>query len=167
MSLNKNKHKVLKKLFERNKIGENNSGFGVTITDLGKSLSTLHLSDATKLSSDKINDVCYLLKQEELLTYHSFDENKKNHLFLITEKGKKAFLENYFLNKMWYRQVSFWFSFIAILISLSTLCWYIYRDINLNKNVEKLQNEIDSLKNTKTYPNLQTFERYIITSSWF
>lgn len=144
MSLNK--HKILKHLFEANKFGEKNTGFGRIITDLGKSLSTFELNEKTNISSDKINNICFLLIQDDLIEYNSIDEKKENNSYIITEKGKKTFIEKGLLSQIWYRQRTFWLPFLALLISFSTLCWTVFRDANLDRNIDKLQQQIDSLK---------------------
>ena len=87
MSLNK--HKILKHLFEANKFGEKNTGFGRIITDLGKSLSTFELNEKTNISSDKINNICFLLIQDDLIEYNSIDEKKKTIVTLSQKKEKK------------------------------------------------------------------------------
>lgn len=144
--LNEHKHKILKYLFETNKKGEKNTRFGTIITDLGKSLSTLELNERTNISSNKINDTCYILVQDNYIEYNDIDDKNENHRYIITENGKKAFIEKFFLNQIWYRQRAFWLTLSALLISSLTLGWTIYRDANLNKNIDKLQHQIDSLK---------------------
>lgn len=116
--MNHKKHKILKLLFEFWKDGESKSGYGHTVTDLGRSMTTQVIHENTNIKISIVNDICNNLKNEEFLTLTKQDLNNKVYRYLITEKGKDACLNNLFLNQIWWRRFDFWKWFLPFLFGL-------------------------------------------------
>lgn len=142
------KHKILKHLFSIEKIGEKNSGRGKLITELGRSLTLLELSGKIRVSNDKIDDLCGVLNNDGYIKYLIKDEDSKNHSYLITETGKKAFTDKEFLNNVWYRNKDFWFKALPILVATGTLIWTVTINYSLRKKLNDQELKIIELQNS-------------------
>lgn len=103
MSNNKKRHQILRIVHASLK----NSGDGVTPVEI-----------KGKMNIDDIRLVSLL---KELLDgrYLSGD-SKKCHM---THKGVNAYTGKEFLNQMWYRNWSFWFSLTALVVSIFALLY--------------------------------------------
>ena len=91
----KSKHLILKKLFDKWKVGEERTNGGTTITDLGRTLSVLELMSNTNLSKKDVDLIIISLSNKGLISIYSQDNDKaqKNHKWIITDLGKEKPIE--------------------------------------------------------------------------
>lgn len=140
------KHRILTALFSKYQIGEENSGHGHEVTELGRSMTNIQIHNDTGIDIRQVDNLCYSLSNQGHLTILKKDENNKAHRYLITQSGQQAVTDKAYLNTIWYRKQSFWFQLITVLIAVFTFIWTIYIDSSHSSEIEKLQAEIDSLK---------------------
>lgn len=132
--MNKKKHKILKALYLNWKSGEERSGNGIEVTDLGKSLATTEIQKETKMQTSDIEQVCSVLINTNYIKLFSKNQNDKINRYLIIVNGQTAFLEKYFLNKIWYRNFNFWKFFLPFLIGVLGLLNSIFQWLTVTSN---------------------------------
>lgn len=142
----KKKHQILNVLLNKYQAGEEKSGLGSEVTDLGKSMTNIQIHSATSIDIKLIDNLCYALTNQGHLTIFRKDEQNKAHRYLITPSGQQAVIDKVYLKALWYRKQNFWFQLATILIALGTLVWTLYKDTNHQSDIQKLQKELDSLK---------------------
>jgi hypothetical protein len=98
MRPNKIKHKILKALNEHYQDGEERSGHGHQVTELGKSLTNMEIHKRTHIDVKDIDNFCISLVNSNHISVLTENENDKIRRFLITPWGRQTVLENYFLN---------------------------------------------------------------------
>ena len=144
---NKKKQAILKSLLDKYQKGEERTGLGVTVTDLGKSMTNIQLHTETKIDVKDVDNLCYVLVNQGHVSILQKDEANKAHRYLITQSGQQAVIDNFYINQVWYRQRAFWFSLLPIIVSLSTLVWTITKDTKKQTEIDSLRQEIQILKN--------------------
>ncbi|MBK7095060.1 MAG: hypothetical protein IPH57_08445 [Saprospiraceae bacterium] len=97
---NTKKAKLLKALYDKWKIGYDEANFGRQVTDLGRSLSVLELTDIVKLNKSEIEKLMISICSDgyAILFQTDSNPNQKNHQYLISESGKKAAIDNHYHN---------------------------------------------------------------------
>ena len=83
----KNKHVVLKKLFDKWRVGEEKTNGGFTVTEHGRCLSILELMSNTNLSKTTVDLIVISLSNKGLIEILALDSDKgqKNHKWIITD----------------------------------------------------------------------------------
>lgn len=147
----KSKHLILKKFFDKWKVGEEKTNGGLTVTDLGRSLSVLEVMSNTNLSKKQVDLIIISLSSKGLIKIHSQDDDKaqKNHKWIITDLGKEYYANNYFLNErgLFYRK--YFVELLSLLVALAALALSIYssgQNSFLEKQVELQNQELQQLK---------------------
>ena len=147
----KSKHLILKKLFDKWKIGEEKTNGGTIITDLGRSLSVLELMSNTNLSKKEVDLIIIYLSNKDLIKIYSQDSDKaqKNHKWIITELGKEYCANNYFLNErgLFYRK--YFVELLSLLVALGALVLSIYSSSQnsfLEKQLEQQNRQLQQLE---------------------
>ena len=93
---NNKKQNILKTLFDHYEDGEKRTGYGKTITELGRSLTNLEIHNRTRISIKDIDRLSITLSNAGHISLQSFDENDKAHRYIITPSGQQAFIDNYY-----------------------------------------------------------------------
>lgn len=132
--MNIKKHKILKALYIKWEQGEARTGNGLEVTDLGKSLTTTEIQKETKLQISDIEQICFVLTNTNYIKLFNKNQNDKVNRYLIIDSGQTAFLEKYFLNKVWYRNFDFWKFFLPFLIGLLGLLNSIFQWFTITSN---------------------------------
>ena len=147
----KSKHLILKKLFDKWKIGEEKTNGGTIITDLGRSLSVLELMSNTNLSKKEVDLIIIYLSNKGLIKIYSQDSDKaqKNHKWIVTELGKEYYANNYFLNErgLFYRK--YFVELLSLLVALGALVLSIYSSSQnsfLEKQLEQQNRQLQLLE---------------------
>jgi predicted AAA+ superfamily ATPase len=115
------KHKILKTLKTHWDNGEERTTGSYTVNPLGRSLSIIQLSKRTKLSSDKVQDLCDTLEHSKLIDKFKEDTENKSHYYIINDFGKSYVIDKIFFYKVWYRNFNFWKFVLPFLIGLAGL----------------------------------------------
>lgn len=132
--MNRKKHKILKALYLNWEKGEERSGNGIEVTDLGKSLTTTEIQKETKMQTSDIEQVCSVLVNTNYIKLFSKNQNDKVNRYLIIDNGQTAFVEKHFLNKIWYRDFNFWKFFLPFLVGLLGLLNSIFQWFTVTSN---------------------------------
>lgn len=147
----KSKHLILKKLFDKWKVGEERTNGGTTITDLGRTLSVLELMSNTNLSKKDVDLIIISLSNKGLITIYSQDNDKaqKNHKWIITDLGKEYYANNYFLNErgLFYRK--YFVEILSLLIAVGSLMfsiWNASQNSSLEKQVRQQNQQLQQLE---------------------
>lgn len=143
---NKKKHLILSKLLAKFQEGEERTGHGIAVTELGRSMTNIQLHHQTGISIENIDKWCYVLSNQGHLTILQKDEGNKAHRYLITPSGQQAVTDKFYLNQVWFRQRAFWFSLLPIIISLVALFWTIVQDAKKQSEIDKLKTDIQNLQ---------------------
>jgi hypothetical protein len=147
----KNKHLVLKKLFDKWRVGEEKTNGGFTVTEYGRCLSILELISITNLSKTSVDLIVISLSNKGLIEILALDSDKgqKNHKWIITDLGKEYYANNYFLNErgLFYRK--FFVELLSLLIALGALALSIYSSSQnsfLEKQLEQQNQQLQRLE---------------------
>lgn len=147
----KSKHLILKKLFDKWKVGEERTNGGTTITDLGRTLSVLELMSNTNLSKKDVDLIIISLSNKGLISIYSQDNDKaqKNHKWIITDLGKEYYANNYFLNErgLFYRK--YFVEILSLLIAVGSLMfsiWNASQNSSLEKQVKQQNQQLQQLE---------------------
>lgn len=145
------KHIVLKSLFDTWKLGVENTSYGHTITELGKSLSYLDLMTKSKLNKDTLDLVIIYLQNQDLIKLFSEDEdkNQKNHRWIITNPGKEAYANNRFINERGFFYRKLLIELLSLLLAVSSLIWSVlntYDNSSLENRLEKQDIRLQKLE---------------------
>jgi hypothetical protein len=143
---NTKKHTILFALLEKYQSGEERTGGGRTVTDLGKSMTNIEIHAKTGIPIKEVDNLCYVLGNQGHLGLYQKDDENKAHRYLITPSGQQAAIDKYYLNQTWFRQRSFWFALIPIVLSISTLIWTIIRDLKKQEEINTIKIEVQQLK---------------------
>ncbi|WP_062063021.1 hypothetical protein [Aquimarina longa] len=137
------KHIILENLFNKDKLGVENTGHGKTVTDLGKSMSNIELHKENGRKVEIIDNTCYSLVNNGHIELLAEDENEKIRRYNITESGKQAYLDDYYLNqtRKVFAQFIFWIG-----MPLLTLIGLILGNSKINNENNKLNNKIEQLE---------------------
>lgn len=111
------KHKILKTFQSKWDYGEQNSGFGLDYTEIGRSLTTIELSKNLKYDLKTVETLCNTLQTSNHIKLLLSDNENKVYRYVITPSGHSAVTDKFYLNKLWYRDYKFW----AFLCSLGVL----------------------------------------------
>lgn len=87
------------------------------LTDVAKGLSVKQLHDKTSYKTYDLEVFCNGLVSEGLLKPVRYTQNNELY-YCITDLGKKFNIEKTLLKRLWYRNWSFWFSLVALIISI-------------------------------------------------
>jgi|TARA_R100000479_G_scaffold130736_1_gene68715 hypothetical protein len=118
MSDNLNKHKILKSLYKKWEDGEEKTGFGRTVSNLGRSMSVIQIQNSTKIPIQKVKRYCDYLTSNNYIHIQKEESDNKNHFYIIQPEGKSAFLDNVFRNKFWFFNFDFWKFTLPFIIGL-------------------------------------------------
>lgn len=146
---NTRKSKLLKALYNKWKIGYDETNFGRKVTDLGRSLSVLELTDIVKLNKSEIEKLMISISSDGYVSLFQTDPNpnQKNHLYLITETGKKAAVDNHYHNLTASRNQTTVFQIFGVAIGILgfilALTTYLKQQNTIDPQIEKLQKQID------------------------
>ena len=110
-------HKVLSIIAEHERLQSLSPGI---LTDVSKGLSINQLHDKTGYRSYDLSVFCNGLVSEGLLRTVLYTQNNETY-YCITDLGKKFKMERTLLKRLWYRDWSFWFSLVALVISIFSL----------------------------------------------
>ena len=151
--MNQQKHNILKVLydfFEEQEKKKHGSGGPTT---LGQTLTVVELTNRTRLIADEIQALCYTLMNAGHIQLYQKDENNKSHRYLITDSGRQAYIDKFYLNQVWYRNREFWLKTLPIMISAGTLIWTVTSNNTLKKKVAehdlkilRLTSSVDSIR---------------------
>ncbi|WP_460952436.1 hypothetical protein [Spirosoma daeguense] len=155
---NTKKGKLLKALYDKWKIGYDETNFGTQVTDVGRSLSVLELTDIVKLNKSEIEKLMISISVDGYASLFQIDPNpnQKNHLYLITETGKKAAVDNHYHNLTASRNQTTLFQVFGVVIGILgfilALTTYLKQQNTIDPQIEKLQKQIDIIikQNSKT-----------------
>lgn len=160
---NTEKAKLLKALYDKWKIGYDEANFGRQVTDLGRSLSVLELTDIVKLNKSEIEKLMISIASDGYATLFQTDANpnQKNHLYLISESGKKAAVDNHYDNLTASRNQVTLFQIFGVVIGVLgftlALTTYLNQQNTIDPQIEKLQKQIDIIsKNNRKADTLKT-----------
>jgi hypothetical protein len=147
----KEKHAILKALYDHWEDGERKTNYGHTVTPIGRALSVLDLQDITSLNRREIEKFVISLSNSghiELLQKDQ-DLNQKNHKWIITENGKQAISDNYYLNQFGLDNRHLLFQaggFVIALLSLFFAGASYLQSNYLEKRVDRIENRADKNK---------------------
>lgn len=151
--MNKQKHNILKALYLYFEEKEKKKHGGSGPTTLGQTLTVVELTNRTRLIADEIQAICYTLTNAGHIQLYQKDEINKSHRYLITDSGKQAYVDNFYINKLWFRNIDFWFKLLPIIITAGTLFWTVTSNNRLRLKIveqdfkiNKLQTSLDSIK---------------------
>jgi hypothetical protein len=153
---NSKKGKLLKALYDKWKIGYDETNYGRQVTDLGRSLSVLDLTDIVKLNKSEIEKLMISICSDGYATMYKTDpnQNQKNHLYLISEAGKKASVDNHYSNQTATRNQTTLFQIFGIVIGILgfilALTTYLKQQNTIDPQIEKLQKQIDIILKQNT-----------------
>lgn len=138
------KNKILKVLYDHWEDGERKTNFGTEITELGRSLSVLDIQDLTQLQRKEIERLLISLSNAGHISLFQkdIDKNQKNHKWIITESGRQAIADNFYLNQLgidnrqlFFQLGGFVFGLLGIIIGGYSL----FQSNSLEKRIEKLE----------------------------
>lgn len=118
MSDNLNKHRILKSLYKKWEDGEEKTGFGRTVSNLGRTMSVIQIQNTTKIPIQKVKRCCDYLTSNNYIHIQKEESDNKNHFYIIHPDGKSAFLDNTFKNKFWFFNFDFWKFTLPFIIGL-------------------------------------------------
>lgn len=146
--VNNYRHKILKTLEKAYLNNPNNKNRGETIKTIISSLSFNKLKEKTKLSDLNLKrQLTFLILTGDIIQLSNDGfENRDSVNFMITEKGFKSYVSNYYLNENWYRKTAILISLFSPLIALSSLCVTCYNNKNSAQKVMKLENKVELLE---------------------
>ncbi|MVN23530.1 hypothetical protein [Mucilaginibacter arboris] len=156
---NTRKEKLLKALYDKWKVGYDETNFGRQVTDLGRSLSVLELTDIAKLNKSEIEKLMISISSDGFACMYQSDPNtnQKNHLYLITEIGKKAAVDNHYHNLSAVKNQTTLFEIFGVIIGILgfilALTTFLIQRNNIDPQIEKLQKQIDILKSEISHTN--------------
>ncbi|KQO22668.1 hypothetical protein ASF10_09885 [Flavobacterium sp. Leaf82] len=141
------RHEILKKLFEKNQLG--NSPNASHISDIA--LTWTQLIKVENLSENEILEQIYYLKnqnevkekEDDNFEYYYWISNigiDSFYNYKYLNEGKKESRENYF------NKVRNWSITILLIIAVVTFLTNIFVKIKNNSDLENLQNEVNKLK---------------------
>ncbi len=81
---NKKKTKILECLFNHFEDEEKRTGYGHTVTELGRPLTNLEIHNRLKINISDIDKLCLVLSNAGHISLLNFDENDKAHRYVIT-----------------------------------------------------------------------------------
>lgn len=120
----KEKQKVLKLFFDRAANNQYNP-FDYNPSDVVKMcLTTDLIHKALKYDYQLIDSLCLALKKDGNIAIFydpQVDPDGIETYYIITPEGKKGHFEKYYLNQSKFRNISFWLSVTAIIISIIAL----------------------------------------------
>lgn len=151
----KDKDNILRTLYDHWETGERNTNYGTTVMPIGRSLSVLDLQDKTSLHRRQIEKLVISLSNSghiELLE-KDLDLNQKNHKWIITESGRQAIADNYYLNQQGLDNRNLFLQFGGIVIALLSLVVAVFGLFYPKQDEEKinsLQKQINKLEQTQT-----------------
>lgn len=135
---NKKKTKILECLFNHFEDGEKRTGYGHTVTELGRSLTNLEIHNRLKINISDIDKLCLVLSNAGHISLLNFDENDKAHRYVITNSGKQAFIDKYYEKQerdfLWSRGKDI----LTILLALGSLIMSIYNYQNQKSNKKEI-----------------------------
>ena len=146
---NVKKAMLLNALYDKWKIGYDETNFGRQVTNLGRSLSILELTDIVKLNKSEIEKLMISISCDGFATLFQNDPNpnQKNHLYLISESGKKAAVDNHYHNLTASRNQNTLFQIFGVIIGILgfvlALTTYLKQQNTIDPQIEKLQRQID------------------------
>lgn len=120
MANERKKHKILGFLFEISSNQPTDADpYGGSLTP-----SAIHIKFGYELA--QINASLDTLLENKHVSPHYDDLNGLS--YRITDKGKVAYNEQYYLNRLWYRSPSIWFNVVTLIISIAALIVSIFKD---------------------------------------
>lgn len=146
---NKQKHAILSTLKTKQDEGEENTGYGHYVTELGRTLSNIQIHDITNIPIRKINDLCYTMINKGHVAIFKADEDNKAHRFIITPSGMQTYIDKEYLNNTWYRTPGIIFPLVSLLVSILLSLMNLFWNPGLKPlktDIKSLQQQIDSLQ---------------------
>lgn len=146
--MNKQKHNILKALYDFFEEQEKKKHAGGGPTTLGQTLTVIELNNKTRLTADEIQAICYTLTNAGHIQLFQKDDNNKSHRYLITDSGRQAYIDKFYINQVWYRNRGFWLKLLPIIISAGTLIWTITANNSLKKKVREQELNIQTIRDS-------------------
>ena len=115
---NYKKHILLKNLYASWKDGEDRTTSSYQVTPFGRSLTVIELQKKTSYGILKIEELCITLSNDGYIEKITEDTDNKSHRYLIKELGKSAFIDKYFLHKVFFFSFDFWKWVLPFLVGL-------------------------------------------------
>lgn len=123
---NYKKHSILKALYNYWKEGEDKTISSFEVTPYGRSLTVIEIQKETSFGILKIEEICITLLNDYYIERLVEDKENKSHRYLITDLGKSAFIDRYFLHKRLFFSFDFWKWVLTFLVGLIGLLNSIY-----------------------------------------
>jgi hypothetical protein len=156
MNINLKKKKILIVLNNHYGDGEQKTGHGWVVTDLGKSLTNIEIHDRTDLKLRDINDCCISLSTTGHLQIYNKDDKDKAHRYLITDAGRQAVIDDFYggliRDKRFGRVKDSMLVLIALLSFLATLYINMERkksDVAMKMRIELLEQKLKQVDSKK------------------
>jgi hypothetical protein len=154
----KEKNKILKELYDHWEDGERKTDFATTITDLGRSLSVLDIQDKTSLHRREIERLVISLSNTGHINLYQKDEdpNQKNHKWIITESGRQAIADNYYLNQLGIQNRELFFQLGGFVIALIALGISIFQPFQSHLSHSDVENIVKDIQHREQEQRTKT-----------
>ena len=144
---NKSKHLILEILYREFEKGTENTGHGLTVTDLGRSLTNIEIHAKTNLKIKDIDRLCTVLIENGHLKLFKEDTDNKAHRYLITPQGQKAYLDRHYITEYNKENRLKWFQIIMPTVTILTFLLTLQKHCAQEVRLKKLETELQYLDN--------------------